>query len=57
LEPISKIEFLEMLKLRILNGTRKDAKEWSVTKRKHHWVSIADYIKYDKIKNPHKYKK
>ena len=53
---ISKEVFQEMLRLNILNGNNKNQKNFTVTgkskgksKRKHHYVSLPDYLKYVRL--------
>lgn len=54
---ISKTIFLEMLQLKILNGNKKDKKEFTVTsrfkpsRRKKHYVHDADYERYLYLKS------
>lgn len=54
---ISKTEFLEMFELKILNGSKRNNKEFTVTsrkkpsKRKKHYCHDADYALYLRKKN------
>ena len=56
MKQIPKEVFLEMLRLNILNGNNKGQKNFTVTgknkgksKRKHHYVSSQDYLKYARL--------